>query len=328
MDFIEKMQITSVVEILQGYINDALEKLPTLIMALIVFLCFWALSKFCARLTQRFTHRFVDDPSIRSLLETTTKVFVIAFGIFVTAAMIFPGLKAGDLIGVLGLSSVAIGFAFKDIFQNFFAGILILTQRPFTIGDQIRQGDIEGTVQHINIRYTTIQAFDGVRLIVPNSELYTNTVAVKTALKHRRTTFEVGIAYTEDIELARGIIHAQLAKCEGVLEDPAAQVYVTAFGESSIDFDVRYWTKPQKAEEMATRDQVATAIKYAFDKAGIEIPYPYRSVEFVDKTDYAEIAKTLNGSGHALKSGPRIAKAEERDGDDSASSADTRTPTR
>ncbi len=298
MELLEKMQIKSLVEILQGYINEGLEQLPTLLMALVVFVGFWMLSKGMAKLSRKFANKVVVDRSIRSLIETTTRVVVVGFGIFVTAAMIFPGLKAGDLIGVLGLSSVAIGFAFKDIFQNFFAGILILTTRPFKIGDQIERGDIEGTVENINIRFTTIAAYDGTKLIVPNSELYTNTVEVKTSSPRRRSTFAVGIGYDEDIEEARAIIHEQLAQCEGVLSEPEPEVYVTSFGSSSIDFDVRYWTRPRIAEVRKVEDRVATAIKYALDKAGIEIPYPYRSVELVDRTDYVAMARELESKGY------------------------------
>ncbi len=302
----EKMQIKGLVEILQGYINQGLELLPTLVMAALVFFGFWLLSRGLAKLSHKFSSRFIEDPSIRSLIETTTRVLTIGFGVFVTAAMIFPGLEAGDLIGVLGLSSVAIGFAFKDIFQNFFAGILILTQRPFKIGDQIERGGIKGTVNKINIRYTTIAAFDGRQLIVPNAELYTNPVEVLTANQHRRTTFVVGIGYDEDIESAREIIHNVLSECDTVLQEPAPQVYVTEFGASSINFDVRYWTSPRKADVMKAQDQVATKIKYALDDAGIEIPYPYRSVEFVDKTDYVELAKKLKEQDDNVSfSGPR-----------------------
>lgn len=323
MEIFEKMQLKSVVEILQGYVNTALEELPTVVMALLVFIAFWMLSKVLARLSHKFTTRFIEDASIRSLIETTTRVIVVCFGLFIAAAMIFPGLEAGDLIGVLGLSSVAIGFAFKDIFQNFFAGILILTQRPFKIGDQIERSGIQGTVQRINIRYTTILAYDGRLLIVPNSELYTNPVEVMTANSRRRTTFVVGIGYEEDIEEARSVIREAVHGCDSVLQDPAPQIYVTEFADSSINFDVRYWTKPEKADVMKARDEVATSIKYALDRAGIEIPYPYRSVEFTDKTDYVALSKKLREEGGEGVFGPSRLNLNERQGDDTMASSNT-----
>lgn len=287
------MKIISAVDILQGYINSTLEKLPDIAIALIIILLFYILSKIAQRLGGRVADRATHDLSLRSLFRTMIQVLVMGIGIFVAAAVIFPGLKAGDLIGVLGLSSVAIGFAFKDIFQNFLAGILILTQRPFTITDQIARGDIEGTVEHINIRSTIIKTYDGQRIVVPNSELFTNAVTVRTAYPKRRTTFKAGIAYGEDIEQARAAIRKAIESCENVEQDPVPQIYVTEHADSAIVFDIRYWTDTKKAVVMVALDEVATAIKYALDDAGIEIPFPYRTVEFFDKTNYAEIFEQL-----------------------------------
>ena len=271
------IQLKGAVEILQGYANDALEQLPKLAIALVVFVLFLVLSKIAVRVVTGIAARTTSDRSLQNLFATIAKVGVVLIGVFASAAIIFPGLKAGDLVGVLGLSSVAIGFAFKDIFQNFFAGILILTQRPFAIGDQIKRGDLEGTVEDISIiRNTVLKTYDGERLIVPNSDLYVNTVKVFTAYGKRRTVFKAGIAYKEDIEKARAAIKSVLDACEDVLKDPAPQIYVVEHGESSVNFDVRYWTAPQKAEVMKTLDAVATGIKYAFDAADIEIPFPYR----------------------------------------------------
>ena len=293
-DFWDKLQIKNISTILESYINGFLEALPTLLIALIVFIIFWMISNLVRTAIEKFSARFTHDRSLQSLFGTLARVTIVLIGMLVAAALIFPGLKAGDLVGVLGLSSVAIGFAFKDIFQNFLAGILILTQRPFTIGDQIAKGDIEGTVNTITIRSTTIRTYDGQHVVVPNSELFTNAVTVRTAEALRRSTFTTGIAYSEDIEAAREVIHKAVEGCEEVVSDPAPQIYVVEHSSSSINFDLRYWTKPEIASVKRALDQVATAVKYALDEAEIEIPYPYRTLEFFDKTDYAEMAQNLS----------------------------------
>jgi small-conductance mechanosensitive channel len=290
----EDLKIVSIMEVLQGYLNTALQHLPTIGSAIALLLVVFIISKFTKRFGTRLSEKLTDDLSLQSLFQTTIQVIVWSIGLFAAAAIVFPGLKAGDLVGVLGLSSVAIGFAFKDIFQNFLAGVLILTQRPFSIGDQIARGDIEGTVESISIRSTTIRTYDGQRVIVPNAELYTNPVTVRTAQTTRRTTFSTGIGYGEDIEKARTVITDALAECDLVKETPAPQIYVSNHGASSIDFDVRYWTDSDKATTVRALDQVATAIKYALDNADIEIPYTYRTLEFFDKTDYAELLSNLS----------------------------------
>ncbi|MFP4596976.1 MAG: mechanosensitive ion channel family protein [Persicimonas sp.] len=278
-------QLLELQDVLFGYANDFLQTLPSLLLGVLVLVLFVAFAGLAKKLATRAAERLTDDPSLQSLFGQVTRVVFLAVGVFASAAVIFPGLSAGHLVSVLGLSSVAIGFAFKDIFQNFLAGILILSQRPFKIGDQIETSSLEGTVEHISIRNTLIKTYDGQRLIVPNAQIFTNPITVRTAFDKRRTTFSTGIGYGDDIEQAREVIAGALADCDQVLDEPTPQVVVTEHGDSSVNFDIRYWTQPAIASVVKGRDQVATAVKYALDDAGIEMPYPYRSVEFMDLTE-------------------------------------------
>ncbi|NJM53538.1 MAG: mechanosensitive ion channel, partial [Blastocatellia bacterium] len=116
-------------------------------------------------------------------------------GAFVAAVIIFPAFQPGDLVAGLGITSVAVGFAFKDVLQNFFAGILILWRRPFIVGDQLKFREYEGTVEEINVRSTRLKTFDGERAVIPNGDIYANAVLVKTAYETRRIRFVVGIGY-------------------------------------------------------------------------------------------------------------------------------------
>lgn len=275
-------------EVLLGYANDFLEVLPAVGIAIVVLIVFILVAGLAKKVIAKFSERFTDDASLQSLFGQLTRVVVIVLGLFTAAAIIFPGLSAGHLVSVLGLSSVAIGFAFKDIFQNFLAGILILSGRPFRIGDQIETNGLEGTVDHISIRNTLIHTYDGQEIIVPNAQIFTNPITVRTARKARRSTFTTGIGYGEDIEEAREVIRKAVVGCESTLEDPAPQIYVSAHDSSSVNFDVRYWTESSIGSVWKARDEVATTVKYALDEAGIEIPYPYRTVEFFDKTERAE----------------------------------------
>jgi small-conductance mechanosensitive channel len=282
----DEFKLKSFWKVLEGYANEALEVLPTVAFALAVVVGFFALARLVERVARDLAGRVTDDANLRSLAATISRITTIVVGLFAAATIVFPGLQVGDLVGVLGLSSVAVGFAFKDIFQNFLAGVLILVRSPFAIGDQIDTGSMEGTVKDIDIRATTLQTYDGRRVLIPNSDVYTSALTVNTAEPTRRSTFAAGIGYGEDIDRARGVILGAVEGCEGVESSPAPQVVVVEHGGSSVNFDVRYWHGSDKATEVAVRDRVATAIKYALDDAGIEIPFPYRTVEFFDKTDY------------------------------------------
>ncbi len=290
----EKVNIKSFWKVLEGYANDALEVLPTVAIAIAVVVMFFALARLVERIARDLVGRVTEDANLRSLAATISRITTIVIGMFAAATIVFPGLKVGDLVGVLGLSSVAIGFAFKDIFQNFLAGILILVRSPFEIGDQIDTGSMEGTVQDIDIRATTLKTYDGRRVIIPNSDVYTSALTVNTAFPTRRSTFSTGVGYGEDIDRARNVIMESLGGCEGVDAEPAPQVMVVEHGSSSVNFDVRYWHRSDKASEVKARDQVATAVKYALDEAGIEIPFPYRTVEFFDKTDYNALLEGID----------------------------------
>ena len=290
----DKVQIKSFWKVLEGYANEALEILPTVAFAIAVVVAFFGLARLIERLARDVAGRVTEDPNLRSLAATIARITTIVVGMFAAATIVFPGLQVGDLVGVLGLSSVAIGFAFKDIFQNFLAGILILVRSPFAIGDQIDTGDMEGTVQDIDIRSTTLQTYDGRVVIIPNSDVYTSALTVNTANATRRSTFATGIGYGEDIDGARDVILEAVKGCEGVESSPEPQVVVVEHGGSSVNFDVRYWHASDKASEVSARDRVATAIKYALDEAGIEIPFPYRTVEFFDRTDYNALLSDID----------------------------------
>lgn len=284
-------QLLEFQDVLLGYANEFIEVLPAIGIAIVVLLIFVGLSSLTKRMVAKFSGRFTDDKSLQSLFGTICKVTVIVIGAFAAAAIIFPGLSAGHLVSVLGLSSVAIGFAFKDVFENFLAGILILSGRPFLIGDQIETNGYEGTVEHISIRSTSLKTYDGQRVIIPNSKIFTNPMTVRTAFPQRRTTFVTGIGYDEDIEAARQVIRDAVESCETVLAEPEPQVFLMEHGDSSVNFHIRYWTKSVISGVKNAQDEVATAVKYALDDAGIEIPYPYRTVEFFDKTEQAKQAQ-------------------------------------
>lgn len=276
-----------IVEIFTDFGVSALEALPSLLIALLVFVGFMIAAGIARKLAKRLSEGATDDKSLQNLFGTAARVAVLVIGAFVAASILFPGLGAGDLVGVLGLSSVAIGFAFKDIFQNFLAGILILAQRPFHIDDQIVVSGYEGTVDDISIRSTFLRTYSGERVIIPNADVYNSPVTVRTAFDKRRTVFGTGIGYDEDIEAGREAILSALEGCDLVADSPSPQVYVSEHGDSSVNFDARYWTDSRVADVTAAKNEVATAVKYALDEAGIEIPYPYRTVEFFDMTKEA-----------------------------------------
>ncbi len=264
-------------------VNGFFARLPLIGVGVVVFLIFLAIAYGVRKIVKATALKAQLDSMLASLLARISYIVVIVFGLFIAATVIFPGVNAGDLIAGLGIGSVALGFAFKDVLQNLFAGFLILLYRPFKIGDQIKIDDFEGDVEEINVRATKIKTYDGERVVIPNNELYMKSVLVRTAFPYRRTKITVGIGYGESHEKAREILMGVLKNAEGVLDEPAYDVNVVELADSSVNMKMFYWTDSFQSSTRKTADRVVSGAKTALDKAGIEIPFPQRVVEVVNK---------------------------------------------
>lgn len=269
---------------LNGLLNAFFYRLPYIFFAIIAFALFLIVARIASGAINATGRRTRLDTTLADLLGRLASFVITILGLFVGAVIIFPAFKPGDLVAGLGITSVAIGFAFKDVLQNFFAGILILWRKPFIVGDQLRFKDYEGTVEEITVRSTRLKTFDGERAVIPNGDIYANAVLVKTAYEKRRVKFIVGIGYLDDIESGRKVIRKVLDDTSGVLPDPGPWVYVTELAPSSVNFTVYFWVESEQANVLKVSDQVATGIKYALDEAGIDIPYPHNVVLFHDST--------------------------------------------
>ena len=272
---------------IQGMIDSFIVMLPNIVLALIVFFVFFSAARMIKSLVKRLTRRHRQARNLGMVLGRLSQGIVILVGLFVALSIVIPTFKAGDLIQLLGISGVAIGFAFRDILQNFLAGILILLTEPFQLDDQIVFKDFEGTVENIQTRATTIKTYDGRRIVIPNSELFSNSVTVNTAFEHRRLEYDVGIGYGDDIESAKRLMLQAIHSVDGVLKDPAPDVLVMELAESSVNIRARWWIKPPRRQDvLESRDKVITAIKQKlYVENGIDLPYPTRQILFHDQTE-------------------------------------------
>lgn len=261
-----------------GLVDGLMARLPHLLSGLIVLLLGAWLSRPVSRAICRIANRGMHE-NLAEVLSRIIRAVMIVLAFLIAAVIVFPAFRPGDLIAGLGITSVAIGFAFKDILQNFFAGILILWRQPFRVGDEIKSGEYEGVVEDINTRSTRIRTYNGERAVLPNGDVYTRAILVRTAYANRRIWFTVGIGYGDQIEEARRIIHGVLARTEGVLKDPGPWVYVTELAPSSVDFTVYLWVEPEQRNALRVRDRVVTTVKEELDRAGIDIPYPHTVVQ-------------------------------------------------
>lgn len=231
------------------------------------------------RVIERLVRKTDPEGSIARFAARMVQNFIIVVGLLY--ALVSLGVQIGPLVGALGVTGIAIAFAVTAILENVFASVMLKTRRPIRVGDQIWTQDRDGTVAEINFRAVVLDSFDGERVVIPSSMVMNDVIVNQTATPTRRTVLALGVAYGTDLRRAQEVIVAAASVVDGVLVTPAPQAWVTEFAESSIDFDVRFWHAPDIATTFRVRSDVAMSIKAAFDREGIEIPFPQRVVTMV-----------------------------------------------
>ncbi len=281
-----KFDISQALEGVRTMGNQFLERLPYIIVALLVFLIFYLAAKLIRHSIRHLSERRRRHRNVGLVLGRLAQGFIVFIGLLIGLVIALPNLKPAQLVEFLGISSVAIGFAFRDILQNFLAGILLLWNEPFRIGDQIRMGDYEGDVEDIQTRATTIHTYDNRRIVIPNSQLFTNPVTVNTAFDTRRVEYDVGIGYGDDLARAKKLILEAVRSIEGVLSKPGPEALVYEFAASSVNLRVRWWiAPPRRRDALDSRDLVLAAIKQTLLANGIDLPFATQHVLFHDQTE-------------------------------------------
>jgi small-conductance mechanosensitive channel len=200
--------------------------------------------------------------------------------LIVTVGLIYSldalGVRIGPLLGALGVLGIALAFALKDILENFVAGVMLQLRRPFTYGDEVDIDGHQGSVTSIDARLVTVTTPDGETVLIPSATVIKSDVVNYTSVGRRRTDVEVGVAYGTDLGEARRALEHAVESVAGVLEAPAPKVLLTAFGDSSIDFVVRYWHDPSILAFWSVRSDVVVAVDAALAEADITIPFPQR----------------------------------------------------
>ncbi|WP_182422068.1 mechanosensitive ion channel family protein [Aureimonas sp. ME7] len=298
--------------------------LPNIVVAIVVFALAFAIGWAIERSFRAWADKH-ERANLGAVLGSFLKWIVLLFGALLSLTIVIPSLNPGDLLAGLGIGSVAIGFAFKDILQNWLAGLLILIQRPFDVGDQIIVDGFEGTVEWIETRATIIALFDGRRVIIPNASVYSSSVTVNTARPLRRSQYDVGIGYGDDVEAARASILQAVSQVEAVVDDPAPEVIVFDLAASSVNLRVRWWTPSKGYNLVRVQGEVLQGIKQALDAKGIDIPYATQVMLFHDQTEDADGRRDKQREGWPSRPNGRQPRSvrelsEERPGDARSSS--------
>ncbi len=263
---------------LERFAEQAMEWLwdfiPNLIVATVILILGLWIIRFINHLVKRFFERKDYDLALESFLQSFIKIAlkVILFVLVVTQL----GVKSSSLVAMLGAAGLAIGLALQGSLANFAGGVLILIFKPFRVGDWISAQGVDGTVKEISIFTTKLNTFGNQVAIIPNGQLSNNNIVNYNAEPLRRDKIDVGIGYSSDIKKAKDILLELSQGHEKILKDPAPEVYVGELADSAVTLSLRYWAANE--DFWTVHFYMMETLKYKFDEAGIEIPFPQLDV--------------------------------------------------
>jgi len=254
--------------------------LPKLFWAVVIFVSSLIVARLTSKLIKKVLERRRPDPSAVGLLTELARWGIIVFGA-IMALQQFTDVTA--FLAGLGILGFTVGFALQDVMKNFASGILLLLQRPFEVGDNISVGGFDGTVIDINLRATELRTFDGLCIIIPNSDALNHAITNLTRSVNRRIQVVVGVAYDTDLNKAHDAVLEAIELVPGLIKEPAPMVIFDSFGESSIDLTAYFWVDTTQIGFFAAKDAGVKFIKRTFDQHGIDIPFPIRTMLMPEK---------------------------------------------
>jgi small-conductance mechanosensitive channel len=255
----------------------------TLVQIFLLFALLLAVFWFSARTkTFLFDRLLVNSGLDRSLQYAISQIVsnvVLVAGVFIVLDN--AGIHLGTLTVFAGAVGVGVGFGLQNIASNFISGLVILAERPITIGDRVEVAGVTGQVQQIRARSTVILTNDNIAMIVPNTKFIDSPVKNWT-YGDRRVRFRVpvGVAYGSDLDQVREAMIEVARAHESVLHDPAPSVFLNTFGDSAINLELVVWSDQMSNRPSRFRSDLNFALAKKFKEAGIEIPYPQRDMNF------------------------------------------------
>jgi small conductance mechanosensitive channel len=243
--------------------------LPDFVLALLIIGIGWVLAGWVSRVTRRMLARTSTEGHVDFVVGRLAFAAVLALAVVLSLGQL--GISPAALVAGLGLAGFAIGFALRDIIGNLLAGIMILFQRPFTIGDQVRINEVEGTVHDIRIRDTILRAVDGTLVYVSNDKVYTATIANLTVSGKRRAEVVLAVELTADVEAAMRVAEDAMRSVPGILDTPPPETVLDTIADGAAKFTARFWLDVSAADFESTRSDAVARLKRSMEEAGVAL---------------------------------------------------------
>lgn len=253
--------------------RTAIRKLPLFGVALSCLVVSWLFGSWLSR-RRKWFHRLGLNELSASLLGRVLKLAFIGLGIFVALEILDATAIAAGVLGVAGVAGVALGFAFRNIVENYLAGILLSLRNPFSTGDAVQIGEHSGKVMRLTSRDTVMMTYEGNHLRIPNSQIITSALTNLSRNPLRRFDFAIGVSTDLDMTVVRDLGIATMAKISNILDDPAPYVLIEALGDSTVNMRFYGWVDQRESDFSKTKSEAIRLVKDAFDESDIEMPEP------------------------------------------------------
>ena len=273
--------ISTFSEQVQSWLSVAIEMLPNIIAAAVIYLIFWLLARGVRKVFAKLFTKYTDNRVLENLFSTLVYYAVLGLGLFTVLGVLKLEKTVTSLLAGVGVIGLALSFAFQDIAANFISGVILAFRRPFQVGDVVEISGFMGPVSRTNLRVTVIQTFQGQEVYIPNKDVLQSAIINFSVLGQRRIDIAVGISYGDNLERVEEIVINAIKKMPNVIRLDDTIFTYTGFGDSSINFEIKFWIDyPDQPGFLQMRNQAIKTIKAAFDANDITIPFPIRTLDF------------------------------------------------
>lgn len=265
---------------LQQLGRDFMQLLPLLAIGTLIISLSYGAAKFAAMVVRRLTARRIDSQLLMQVVTSVVAVLVMLIGLYIALKVSGLSRLAVTVLGGTGLIGLALGFAFRDIAENYLASILISLNRPFSVGDLIEVASHQGFVRRVTTRGTLLLTVDGNHIQIPNSTMYKSVIVNYSSSPRIRKGFAIGIGYDDSVADAQEVVHRVLEQHISVLNDPAPLVLVESLGASTVNLKILFWLDSKRYDAASVCSALMRQAKSALTEANISLPDEAREVIF------------------------------------------------
>lgn len=289
---------------LSGWLETAVLHLPNFLVALLILLVFWWLAKVAYRVFHRVATRAGANLNVADLFGSVMRVLVIGLGLFIALNVLDLSQAVAGVLTGAGIVGLAVGFALQDPLANLFSGVMLSVRELYGKGDLVETNGFFGKIERITLRATIIRSLDGQEIIIPNKEVLQKPLRNYSVTGERRVQFDVGVSYAEDLDRVAEVIRGAISGAVDVKSGREVEVFWGEFSDSSIVAQVRFWqVAGTQKSYLDQRSKAIVAVKRAFDREDILIPFPIRTLDFAIKGggDLASMLSPGQSSGAAVR---------------------------